>query len=139
VSEPLEHVLRALPPWRSAAETECGHNAAEFAAARLITRDQFVAKVNRQGKQRAAMSTCMTCWQTAQRHYDWAHSPSSVLAREVNKATYWRVGEDEPLIDRELRAMAALIEAHRDEFDGYLAGLGETTSLAERRRMRSRR
>jgi len=139
VSEPLEHVLRALSPWRSGAETECGHDAAEFAPARLITRDQFAAKVKQQGKQRSAMTTCMTCWHTAIRHGDWAHSPSSVLAREVNKATYRRDGEDEPLIERELRAVAALIDAHRDEFDGYLAGLGETTSLAERRRMRQAR
>jgi hypothetical protein len=138
VSELLEHVLRSLPPWRSGAETECGHDAAEFAPDRLITRDQFAAKVRQQGKQRSAMTTCMTCWHTAIRHHDWAHSPSSVLAREVNKATYWRDGEDEPLIDRELRAVAALIEAHRGEFDGYLGGLAETTSLTERRRMRRR-
>jgi hypothetical protein len=136
MGEPLEHVLRSLPPWRDGAETECGHDAAEFAPERLITRDQFAAKVKQQGKQRSAMTTCMTCWQTAIRHYDWAHSPSSVLAREVNKATYWRAGEEEPLIDRELRAVAALIDAHRGEFDDYLAGLGETASLAQRRRMR---
>ena len=135
MSETLEHVLRALPPWRTGAETECGRAASD--TGRVISRDEFVAKVNRQGQQRAAMSTCMTCWQTAQRHHDWAHSPSSVLEREVNRATHWRkAGEEEPLIDRELRAIAALIDAHRDEFDGYLAGLGETLSLDELRARR---
>jgi hypothetical protein len=29
--------------------------------------------------------------------------------------------------------ITALVEAHREEFDGYLADLGETVSLADRR------
>lgn len=36
----------------------------------------------------------------------------------------------------ELEALAALVEAHREEFDGYLAGLAATVKLADRRQLR---
>lgn len=43
-------------------------------------------------------------------------------------------------LTNELEAIAALVAAHREEFDAYLAGLGDTVQLAERRSAkRSRR
>lgn len=39
----------------------------------------------------------------------------------------------------ELRAIAALVAAHRDEFDEFIAGLANTTSLDAVRRDRRRR
>lgn len=44
----------------------------------------------------------------------------------------WR----DDLLDRELRALAALVEAHREKFDGYLAGLESTVNLADARAKR---
>jgi hypothetical protein len=127
---PLEHVQRTPLPWRTESKTECGRPAAEYSA--VLTRDEFFAKVKKQGKQRAAMSTCMTCMETASRHTTWGESPSSVMSRELTTGRYDRnMGEKQ--IDRELRAIAALIEAHGEEFHGYLSGLDQTVSLRERR------
>jgi hypothetical protein len=52
-----------------------------WAVKRVITREEMIAKVQRQGKQRAALSSCMTCWGTAEWNRDWAASPTEVLAR----------------------------------------------------------
>jgi hypothetical protein len=87
----------------------------------VLSRDEVIAKIKDQGQQRAAMSTCMTCWGTASRHDTWAGKPSSVLARDV----YARDGSD--LLDRELRALALLVEAHPDEFADTMESLGLAT------------
>lgn len=39
----------------------------------------------------------------------------------------------------ELQAVAALVDAHREEFDAYLSGLSETVNLTERRNTKRRR
>jgi hypothetical protein len=126
VKDPVDHVIRPNLPWRVEALTECGKPVADVRAA--ITRDQAVKKVKDQGQQRAAMSTCMTCWSTAERHRDWAAAPAEVMAREVKGVTWYAPGQSDQ-INRELRAIAAIVDAHRDEFDAYLAGLDETVSM----------
>lgn len=137
--EPLDHIARPNLPWRPENLTECGKDT--NTVEQVITRDQALAKVGRQGKQRAAMSTCMTCWNAAEWNRDWAQSPTEVMAREVKRGRNWSTrvlpNTDTPL-DRELRAVAALVEAHRDEFDGYLSGLGATADLASKRLARAR-
>ncbi len=135
----VDHIARPSLPWRAESRTECGREAGDVAS--LISRDAAVRKVKDQGQQRAAMSTCMTCWSTADRYADWATSPGDVMAREVPLGYRWRRSQGEPLIDRELRAVAALVAAHRDEFDGYLAGLesAPTLTAARQRRAHSRR
>jgi hypothetical protein len=42
-------------------------------------------------------------------------------------------------LTNELHAIAALVAAHRDEFDDFIAGLANTTSLDAARRDRRRR
>lgn len=130
MDEPLEHVQRTPLPWRVEAKTECGRPTAEYAV--VLTRDEFFAKVKKQGKQRAALSTCMVCMETASRHTTWAQSPSSVMSRELSTGRFDR-DMGEKLIDRELRAIAALVAAHAHEFEAYLEGLDQTVSLSERR------
>jgi hypothetical protein len=130
--EPLDHVLRPQLPWRDDLTTECGLSG--DGDRRVITRAAFLRRLKDQGKQRSAMTTCMTCWQTAGRYKDWATSPSDVMARNVN-------GWDETKkvrINSELRAIVALIEAHPEEFYGYLDGLESTSSLADARLARRR-
>lgn len=127
--EGLEHVVRATPPWRDVSQTECG---LDIKGRQVITRAAFVAKVKDQGQQRSAMTTCMTCWNTARRWKDWAGSPSQVIARDVNQ---WG-DEKRAGIDAELLALAAMVEAHPDEFYGFLAGLKDTASLADARKQR---
>lgn len=130
MDEPLQHVQRTPLPWRTEAKTECGRAVTEFAS--VLSRDEFFSKIKTQGKQRAAMSTCMTCLETASRHTTWGESPSSVMSREIGTGMYDR-NKGEKLIDHELRAVAALIAAHETEFHEYLQGLNQTVSLKERR------
>jgi hypothetical protein len=137
----LEHVLRAVPPWRTGPLlTECGQLADGVP---VLTRDALIAKVNRQGKARSSLTTCMTCWQTADRHHGtWETMPVRVMARELNRADRG-IRESDPAAVRvrdELLAIEELVSRHRDEFDAILGGLGETVRLSDLpRRRRSRR
>lgn len=128
---PLEHVMRPQPPWRAGEVTECGLRADSYPT---ISRDDLAAKVRKQGQQRAAMTTCMTCLSTARRWPTWDEDPVAAMGRETyggrHGATRFR---------DELLAIAALIEKHRDEFDGYLAGLDDVPRLEEARRARAQR
>src|SRR6266566_9811225 len=108
----LEHVQRPPLPWRrEAALTECG---LPVAGHPVISRDEFIAKLKEQGKQRAAMTTCMTCYDTAQRHPTWEEDPVMRLSREIN----W--SRREGVLKTELLALAALVSRHRDEFTELL-------------------
>lgn len=132
---PLEHVIRPTLPWRDEDVTESGKQPKEHA----ITRDEFIAKVHKQGKKRAAMTTCMTCFETAQRWPDWNANPIAVVAREVRGVTYWgQTGQELPLRD-ELRAIALLIEAHPEEFAETLAALKSAVPFGKRRARVARR
>lgn len=125
----IEHVIRRTTlPWRSADDqlTECGKSSTDYIS---ITYEDFTRKVRSQGQQRASMSTCMTCWNTATRYEPWSIDPVDAIRREV----YGMRGDTETL-RHELWAIAALIDAHRTEFDDYLTGLQQTTDLAARRR-----
>lgn len=129
----IEHVIRrATLPWRPIDDqlTECGKPAADHAA---ITFDQFIRKVRTEGKSRASMSTCMTCWHTATRYQPWTTDPVDALRREVHGP---RANND--TLRHELWAIAALIDVHRHEFDDYLTGLQHTTDLAAHRDARRR-
>lgn len=132
---PLEHVIRPQLPWRQDELVECGKKPGEHA----ITRDAFIAKVRKQGKTRAAMTTCMTCFETAQRWPDWNTNPVAVVAREVKNVTYrGNTSEESPLRD-ELRAIELLIEAHPEEFAETLAALRNAVPFGKRRARTVRR
>jgi len=140
VSEEIQHVIRPRLPWRTdEAMTECGRPAGDGD----MTRDEAIAKVKRLGKVRASLSSCMTCWQTASRWPGWDRSPSSVMARYAKGLGFW-VGRDpaddspRARMDIELRAIAALVEAHREEFDAYVEGASAAPSLDAVRRRRAR-
>lgn len=136
----LEHVIRSRPPWRQGEDlTECGKRVTKVAA--VITRDAFLAKVRKQGQQRSALTTCMTCWHTATSHPSWEENPVRSLVREASRYRWQQPGRPDAdmTFHDELMAIQALIEAHQDEFNGLLAGLSETTRLDDRRRQRRRR
>jgi hypothetical protein len=132
---PLGHIARELPPWRTESVTECGRAAKDVA--RTLTRDEAAALVKRLGRQRSAMQLCMTCVSASDRNRSWRVSPSAVIRRDV-ESYGWRGHGARNLLDGELEAIAALIDAHRSEFNGYLAGLGETADLAARRAAKRR-
>lgn len=133
---PREHVVRPLPPWRIGQEmTECGRKPGEH----VISRDAFLIKVRKQGKTRAAMTTCMTCFETAQRWPDWNTNPLAVIAREVKHLTYWGGESDKGPLRDELLAFALLAEAHREEFDATLEALGRAVPFGLSRARKERR
>lgn len=137
MGEALDHITRPILPWRTGDLTECGKNSEDVES--VISRDEMIAKIRRQGKQRAAMSSCMTCWSAAQYNRDWNKSPSEVIARDTARGNRYATQIEDTQLDRELRAIAALIEAHRQEFDDFLAGLDAARSLDLRRRARAAR
>jgi len=127
--QPIEHIERGKPPWREETKTECGRLVSEFAV--VLTREQAKKKIAGQGRQRAAMSTCMTCWETAGRHGEWADDPCGVIDREA-QSNRWRRGEMSTL-ETELRALAVLYVAHSDEYDEIVAGLAASVDLSAAR------
>jgi hypothetical protein len=151
---PVDHLARVPLPWRPAAElTECGKQLADFPAERIVSIAWLQARIRDAGKQRAAFSTCMVCWETAERlQRAGVRTPVGAVARVLDGLQYARppVGPPERRgytaalrawerrrqVEAEIEALAALVAAHREEFDGYVDGIGETVSLAERRHAR---
>ena len=137
---PLEHVRREQPPWRHSAITECG---LPVAGHPVITRDAFTAKIRAQGQQRAAITTCMTCWSSASRNRPWSESPVESLAREAERHVWASASRSwHPDTDRfrdELLAIAELISRHEDEFGAIVGSLGDTVRLDSARAQRRQR
>jgi len=124
MKEPVDHILRPCLPWRSEADmTECGYDAAKV---KTLTREQFFQREKDLGKQRTAMLTCMTCSDTARRWGRWGDDPRLALQREIEWErghNYWARARDDrgQRLKDELFAIASLIEAHREEFDAFIA------------------
>jgi hypothetical protein len=124
MKEPVDHILRPRLPWRGPDEgaiTECGYDASKV---KTLTRSEFYQRLKDLGVQRTAMLTCMTCCDAAKRwRASWNDDPRQAVDREIA----WEFGGGyRPREDRgsrlkdELHAIAALIEAHRDEFERLL-------------------
>lgn len=127
-----EHIVRSTVPWREPSLTECGRSLADVA--KVLTFDEAKARVQREGKQRALYSMCQTCVSTTNRNPGWASDPAAVIERTY-PSIRWRPDDPTAIAARrELEAIAALIEAHRDEFDALVAGMAEVTDLRDRRR-----
>lgn len=125
MKEPVDHILRPRLPWRQSDEgaiTECGYDATKVPT---ITREEFIRRGKELGQQRTAMLTCMTCSNAANRWRTWEDDPRLAISREVEwerGGAYWNARTDRgQRLKDELIAIATLIEAHRDEFDGTLA------------------
>lgn len=135
--------MRAQLPWRAAdGLTECGLASEKFTT---LDYQHFIQKVEEQGRQRAAMSTCMTCWDAAERHQrSWRgggfNTPTllSILHREVERVR-WSEDRDGGELRIELMAIAALIEAHREEFEHNIASLKGVVFLTDVRKAKGKR
>lgn len=136
--EVLEHVMRPRPPWRDSDWTECGLNPATLdpTTRPVITRDALIRKVKDLGVKRTAMSTCVTCYDTARRWKTWEEDPVQVIGRETYGAYGGRDGLRRELFRDELLAIEELIKRYPDEFTAIKTGLSEATSLADHRRTR---
>jgi len=82
------------------------------------------------------MLTCMTCSDTAGRWGTWEDDPRRALEREIiwEWGGGYRARQDrgERLKD-ELLAIAALIKAHRDEFDAAVTGIEQRREWLEKK------
>lgn len=133
MKQPVDHIIRSQLPWRRGPGiTECGYDAAKVTA---ITREEYAARVKDLGQQRAAMVTCMTCSTTVRNWSTWEQDPRHAIGREVEWETRGsRYANDRGnLLRDELAVIAALIEAHRDEFDAKLVEIkGRREWLAQK-------
>ena len=118
---PVEHIRRSSLPWWTADLTECGRLTVDMAV--TIDRTAFEEKVKDQGVQRAMLTTCMTCAQTAERWPTWDADPTGRMGREFYGRTREAMGS-------ELRAIAALIMEHSDEYAELFAGIDDVVSLS---------
>lgn len=124
MKEPVDHVLRPKLPWRSdeGAITECGYDASKV---KTLTREEFAERFRDMGQQRMAILTCMTCVDTARRWHAWDTDPRQALQREIEweHRGRWSREDGRRRLTYELRAIAALIDAHREEFEQEVAKL----------------
>lgn len=126
----IDHVQRGPLPWREAELTECGLPIADHP---VITRDTYLARLREWGQERTRFTVCRTCAHTAGNYATWEQDPVSTIKREAERCGWFpsRGDEGRDLFTRELRAFAALAEAHEEEFRGYVEGLTETVSLVD--------
>lgn len=147
MSEPLSHIRRPNPPWNTAALTQCGKLEADFAS--VISVEEATALWKKHGAQRAAFLLCMTCTSTTNRHSfsyndprrgptSWRTDPVAVMHRYLERVHWRSSGNERAVIEAELRALGALVEAHRDEFDAFIAGVADAGDLDARRKAKRR-
>ena len=140
--EPLKHIQRPNPPWRDEHLTECGKPERDVAA--CVSGDEAVALVKKHGQQRAGLLLCMTCMSTANRQsyhdrttriaevQDWDRDPVAVMCRFLERV-HWNHGTERDEIVAELRAIGALVSAHREEFNEYAQGVKDAPRLSDLR------
>jgi hypothetical protein len=139
VDEPMKHLVRPKPPWETRDYTHCGRVAGTVPTTSV---DALEAHVRRYGKQRTAYTHCMTCLDRLNAYttidmrarlrvpITWENKPRAVTARWLEKV---RDDAEEDRMRRTLHAIAALVEAHQDEFDAMVAAAGVTDLAAARR------
>ncbi|HET8636927.1 MAG TPA: hypothetical protein VFL96_08755 [Acidobacteriaceae bacterium] len=139
MKEPVDHIERPRLPWRdSGTVTECGYDASMV---RTLTREEFFQRQKDLGKQRTAMLTCMTCSQTAERWGSWEDDPRMALQREIEwerRGRWARDNRGERLKD-ELLAVAALIDARREEFDAHVSAIEQRREWLKKKEALNRR
>lgn len=131
----LTHIERSSLPWRPEHKTECGLDASRHPT---WTREEAAKLKNDLGSRRFSMHVCMTCDGTASRHQTWEEDPASCMVRHAHPLVRGWGGSGRPVEARrfadELRAIAGLIEAHRDEFDALVKSFGEVAHIDDARR-----
>ena len=140
MKEPVDHIVRPQLPWRSMtlALTECGYDAFRV---KTVTRDEYARRCKDLGTTRAAMITCMTCMQTAKRWEPWEIDPRKAIGREVEWETpYYGSGDKHGTrLKDELLAIAALIDAHPDEFQQLVADIEKRREWLKQKTARPRK
>lgn len=132
--EPLHHIERSNLPWHDERKTECG---LDPRGVPTWTRGEAIAQARKLGRQRFSLFCCMTCTGTVERHSTWEQDPASCLVRFAERNTLrgsrYQQNRQAERFAAELRAIAAMIEQHRDEFDERVSGLLDAASLDKAR------
>jgi hypothetical protein len=123
-----DHVVRDAPPWRTGQFTECGHPIDGLGA--IIDGQELTDRITTFGQARTEFTVCPVCWATARCAPRWDVDPVAVLAREA------QTGHTDGQLRTELIAIAALINAHPQEFSGAVRAIAATADISDRRRRR---
>ena len=136
VDGPLTHIARTPLPWRIATKTVCGKPIANYPTERVVGLADAVAMQRRMGTQRFVLAICMTCAHNVGKWAEWDADPMRRMEREVTGGGFRKI---EPIVEHELRAIAALIAAHRDEFDATVESYasGGIVSMSDLRKQRA--
>jgi hypothetical protein len=142
---PLRHLQRMAPPWSSQRRTVCGRALDDVGL--WVTWDEAAALARKHGRARFAFLMCEVCVSMstyrAERASLWEEEPAQVVADWAARAgsrgsVRSRRTADADRIRDELRALALLVAAHREEFDALVEAAG-SDELRERRQERRRR
>ena len=128
----ITHIERPNLPWRSDRKTECGLDADRHPT---WTREEAFSVKADLGSRRFMMLSCMTCASTADRHTTWEEDPASCITRHASRmgTRYGKPDTERRLFADELRAIAALVEYHREEFDALVRSLQGVVYLKDRK------
>lgn len=127
----VAHVRRPDLPWRVSDVTEC--NLSTDAVADLIDRPTCLALIANVGMPAASETVCTRCLTTTMRWPDFDTDPVGALGREFYGPS------QHPQLNVELRALAALVDACRPDFDAIYRNLTEQTAGDEVAAARARR
>lgn len=127
------HVRRPGLPWREPDRTECGRPLWTTKGEKLIDRTQALDLIRDSGLETARHELCWPCVDSAARTPEWGADPVRALLRELTGS-----GGPDPELAGDLRALAELVNRHREEFDSLREGLDSVVDLASRRIRASR-
>lgn len=136
--EPVAHLPRPVPPWEEIRHTHCGRLIVDVA--KMGTSEAYTATVKKYGQRRAAFDYCVTCCQRASvSGASWETSAVEITSDWVGRGIFTanKARED---VRASLHALAALVEAHRDEFEAHRdATKSGAVSLSAKRADKGRR
>lgn len=133
----LHHICRTSLPWRDATRTVCGKQISQYRPDLVINLADAHAMQRRLGQQRFALTICMTCAHNVGHWAEWDANPIKRFQREINGNGMGSDRNDDQ-VEHELRAIAALIERHRQEFDDMVAALSDGSVVTMEQLRRSR-
>lgn len=110
------HIWRPSLPWRTADQTECGLFPKGALAERCIPREEIerfplAATPSASWMSRYRLGLCFSCQDTWRGWPTWEEDPIRCLARESGRSTR------RTRVNAEMRALVALVAAHRAEYD----------------------
>lgn len=115
--EPVAHLPRPVPPWEEEHNTLCGRDINDVA--KMGTVAAFVATVKKYGQRRAAFDYCQSCASHSRTAVmTWEKNPIEIVSDWVGRGIYTAAPGQER-ITANLYALAALVEAHAEEFEAH--------------------